>query len=203
MKRRSGLYGVALVLIGLFGAGAGLGQLTGLPTLPSLSFAHAAPDTPAAHAMARSTPTKITIPSIGVSAPITPVGTAADGTVATPPLVENNLAGWYDKGPSPGEMGPAIVVGHVDGPRGESVFYKLGKMKPGDKVQIDLANHRVAVFSVYSVEVYDKAHFPGHRVYDDYSRPGLRLITCGGKYVGGSVGYADNIVVYASLVIRG
>jgi len=203
MRRPSGPYGVVLVFLGIFGAGAGLGQLTGLPTMPSFGLAHARPTGAAAHALARSTPTKISIPAIGVDAPITPVGLAADGTIATPPLNQNNLAGWYQKGPSPGQLGPAVVVGHVDGPRGESVFYKLGQLKPGDRVQVDLANHRLAVFSVYSVEVYNKSNFPGKRVYQDYSRPGLRLITCGGKYVGGSTGYADNIVVYASLVIRG
>jgi hypothetical protein len=153
--------------------------------------------------MARSVPTRISIPAIGVSAPVTPVGLAGDGTIATPPLAEDNLAGWFSGGPSPGEMGPAIVVGHVDGPRGESVFYRLGTMRPGDAIRLDLADHRVAMFTVYSVEVYPKGRFPGKRVYDDYSRPGLRLITCGGKFVGGSLGYADNIVVYAALTIRG
>lgn len=153
--------------------------------------------------MARSTPTKISIPSIGVYARITSVGVAADGTIAAPPIDDNNLAGWFSGGPSPGQNGPAVIVGHVDGPNGESVFYQLGKLKPGEKVQVNLANHRVAMFGVYSVEFYPKGKVPGSRVYGDYSRPGLRLITCGGKYVGGSLGYEDNVVVYASLLVRG
>jgi hypothetical protein len=198
-----GMFGAVLVFVGLFGAGAGLGQLMGAPTLPGLGLAHSRPVGPAALAMARSTPTKISIPDIGVDAPVASVGLASDGTVATPPLRENNLAGWYSGGPSPGQMGPAVVVGHVDGPGGESVFYKLGKLRPGDRVQIDLANHRAAMFVVYSVESYPKGKFPGDRVYGDYTRPGLRLITCGGRYVGGSLGYADNVVVYASLTMRG
>jgi hypothetical protein len=37
-------------------------------------------------------------------------------------------------------------------------------------------------------------------VYGDFTRPGLRLITCGGRWVGGELGYADNVVVFASLV---
>ena len=130
--------------------------------------------------MARSTPTRISIPAIGVSAPIMQVGLAADGTIGTPPLADNNLAGWYAGGPSPGQLGPAVVVGHVDGPHGESVFYHLGKLKPGQTVRLDLADRRTAVFTIYSVEYYPKGQFPGDRVYGDYSRPGLRLITCGG-----------------------
>lgn len=191
------------MLLGLFGAGAGLGQLAGAPSLPSFGLAHSKATGPAAHALARSTPTKIRIRSIGVTAPVMSVGLAADGTINTPPLNNNNVTGWYSGGPSPGQMGPAVIVGHVDGPTGESVFYQLGRMRPGDKIQVDLANHRVAMFSVYSVEVYSKGRFPGDRVYNDYTRPGLRLITCGGTWVGGSTGYSDNIVVYAQLTYRG
>jgi hypothetical protein len=138
-----------------------------------------------------------------VNAPIMQVGLAPDGTIATPPLGDNNLAAWYQGGPSPGQMGPAVVVGHVDGPRGESVFYNLGKLKPGQIIRFTLADRRTAVFTIYSVEYYPKGRFPGSRVYGDYSRPGLRLITCGGAFVGGSTGYADNVVVYASLQARG
>jgi sortase family protein len=201
--RRSGLAGAALVTVGLFGAGAGLGLLAGAPPLPSLSFAHAEPAGAVAMAIGRSTPTRILIPAINVSAPIMPVGLASTGAIDTPPLSNNNLAGWYAGGPSPGQLGPAVIVGHVDGPQGESVFYNLGRLRPGQLITLDLANHRAAMFSVYSVEVYPKDNFPADRVYGDYSRPGLRLITCGGRYVGGSLGYADNVVVYAALTLRG
>jgi hypothetical protein len=201
--RSYALFGAVLVFVGLFGVGAGLGLFVGAPVLPSLNLAHTKPTGPAATAMARSVPTRIMIPSIGVSAPIMTVGLAADGTIGTPPLADSNLAAWYSGGPSPGEMGPAIIVGHVDGPHGESVFYQLGKLKPGETVQMSLADHKTAMFSIYSVEYYPKGKFPGDRVYGDYTRPGLRIITCGGAFLGGSTGYADNIVVYATLKLRG
>lgn len=202
MKRPFWIIGAVLVFLGLFGAGAGLGELTGVPSLPGLGFAHAKPSGSTAAAMARSAPVTISIPSIGVHAPVMQVGLAGNGAVATPPLGQANLAGWYSGGPAPGEMGPAIVVGHVDGPHGPSVFYQLGTVRPGAQVRLDLADHQTALFTVYSVEFYPKGKFPGDRVYDDYTRPGLRLITCGGPFLGGSVGYADNVVVYASLTPR-
>ena len=192
-----------MVFVGLFGVGAGLGLFVGAPALPGLGLAHAKPAGPAGTAMARSTPTRIEIPAIGVSAPIMTVGLAGDGTIGTPPLDNSNLAAWYSGGPAPGEMGPAIIVGHVDGPHGESVFYELGKLKPGETVTMSLADHKTAEFSIYSVEYYPKGEFPGDRVYGDYSRPGLRIITCGGAFLGGATGYADNVVVYASLIVRG
>ncbi len=199
MRRAFCALGAMLVILGLFGMGAGLGEMMGVPSLPGLGVAHPSPTGDAAPAMARSAPTEIQIPSIGVDAPVMQVGLAANGAVATPPLDQPNLAGWYSGGPAPGEMGPAVVVGHVDGPRGASVFYRLASVRPGQQVRVVLADHRTALFTVYSVDYYPKGKFPGDRVYDDYSRPGLRLITCGGPYLGGSVGYADNIVVYASL----
>ena len=104
-----------------------------------------------------------------MSAPVDDGRTGRRRPINTPPLNNNNLAGWYSGGPSPGQMGPAVIVGHVDGPRVKSVFYQLGKMRPGEKIQVDLANHRVAMFSVYSVEVYSKGKFPGDRVYNDYT----------------------------------
>jgi hypothetical protein len=57
----------------------------------------------------------------------------------------------------------------------------------------------VAVFEVNSVERFGKTRLPMRRLYADFSRPGLRLITCGGRWVGGDTGYADNIIVFASL----
>jgi hypothetical protein len=197
------LLGAALVLFGLFGVGDALGQLASAPSLPGASSAHSGPGGPAARPIARSTPTRISIPSIGVSAPVTSVGLAANGAIAVPPLSRNNLAGWYSGGPAPGQMGPAVLVGHVDGPQGQSVFYQLGNLKPGAKITVELANHRTALFTVYSVEYYPKGRFPGSRVYGDYSRPGLRLITCGGRFLGGSIGYADNVVAYATMTLRG
>ena len=205
-KRRPGRHAGAstmaawlLVFVGIFGTGAGIGLFAGAPSLPGLGMAHTKPLGPAVPPMARSTPTRISIPAIGISAPLMTVGLADDGTIATPPLANSNLAGWFGGGPAPGQLGPAVVVGHVDGPHGESIFYHLGQLKPGQTVRLDLANHHVATFTIYSVESYPKGKFPGDRVYGDYTRPGLRLITCGGEFVGGATGYADNVVVYASL----
>jgi hypothetical protein len=202
-RRPNGLIAVGLVIIGLFAIGAGLGALAGAPVLPGLGLAHSEPGGAGVTPIARSSPVKISIPAINVSAPVARVGLAPNGAIGVPPLSDNNLAGWYSGGPAPGQLGPAVIVGHVDGPSGKSVFYRLGQLKPGEKVNLSLANHHVALFTIYSVEYYPKGKLPGDRVYGDMSRPGLRLITCGGNFIGGTVGYADNIVVYATMTLRG
>ncbi len=188
-----------LVVFGLFATGLGLGQLGGGLPLPHL-FGDPNDGAPKSPALSRSTPTRVTIPRIAVTAPIHSVGLAADGTIAVPPLAEKNTVGWYDQGPTPGQDGPAVLVGHVDTRSGPSVFYKLGKLRKGDKIMISRADHRLATFQVDAVRAYPKSAVPATEVYGDFSRPGLRLITCGGDWVGGDEGYADNVVVFASLL---
>jgi hypothetical protein len=190
---------VVLVLLGVFGTGAGLGRSAGRPWDGLVTRSTQTGDTGAA-ALPASRPVRLAVPSIGVTAPVTRVGLAADGTGGVPPLERHAETGWYDRGPTPGEIGPAIIVGHADTRSGPSVFYDLRKLRPGDPVEVTRADGSVAVFAVSSVERFDKDNLPVERVYGDRSGPGLRLITCGGQFVGGSVGYADNVIAFATLV---
>jgi hypothetical protein len=194
-----GWLAAGLVFIGLFAVAAGLGAATGFD-LNDLFRGPAQPPPRAFPVLDPSTPQRLTIPSIKVEAPIMNVGLAEDGTVAVPPLKRHNEAGWFDEGPTPGQFGPALIVGHADTRTGPSVFKDLDKMKPGAKIEVLRRDHSVAVFKVNSVEHYGKAKLPLRRVYGDYSRPQLRLVTCGGTWLGGSQGYADNVIVFASLV---
>jgi hypothetical protein len=191
---------VFLVLVGLFATGAGLGQATG-PL--SWSGWFGAGDDPPARAfpvLEPSPPIRIRIPSIEVRAAVHRVGVAADGSIAVPPVQRHNEAGWYERGPSPGQFGPAIIVGHVDSRTGPSVFHDLGRLRKGATVEVTREDRRVAVFEVGSVERFGKGRLPADRVYGDYRRPGLRLITCGGRWLGSGNGYADNVIVFATLV---
>jgi sortase (surface protein transpeptidase) len=188
-----------LVFVGLFAVGAGLGAATGF----DLGDLFKGPDKPPPRefpVLEPSTPRRLTIPSIKVEAPILKVGLAKDGSVDVPPLKRHNEAGWFDGGPTPGQFGPALIVGHADTRTGPSVFHDLGKLKPGQKVEVLRADNRVAVFQINSVEHFGKEKLPIKRVYGDYSRPSLRLVTCGGTWLGGDRGYSDNVIVFASLI---
>lgn len=187
-----------LALFGLFATGLGLGQLGAGPGLPHL-FGDPASGAPKSAALPRSVPTRVSIPRIGVSATVHPVGLDDAGDIAVPALSEKNTVGWYRLGPTPGQDGPAVLVGHVDTRAGPSVFASLGKLKQGDRVLVSRKDSRLATFRVDAVRAYPKSAVPTGQVYGDFSRPGLRLITCGGDWIGGDLGYADNIVVYASL----
>ncbi|BCY06125.1 class F sortase [Actinoplanes sp. L3-i22] len=199
-RRRWPIGGIALALffVGLFAVAMGLGVSTGF----DLGLFRG-PDEPPPRAfpvLEPSRPERLSIPDLKIDAPILEVGLAGDGTVDVPPLKRHNEVGWFDGGPTPGQFGPALFVGHADTRTGPSVFHDLGKLKPKQRIEVDRADGTVAVFEVNSVERYDKDRLPVNRVYGDFSRPSLRLMTCGGKWLGGDQGYADNVVVYASLV---
>lgn len=188
---------VVLVLVGVFATGAGLGRTAG-----PFDWADAGPAArqgPDEDRLPASRPVSLVVPSIKVTAPVMPVGQAKDGSIDVPPLSKHNETGWYDRGPTPGEPGRAIIVGHVDTKSGPSVFYDLGKLKPGDRIEVTRADKRVVIFKVDTVEHFDKANLPADRVYGDDGPPGLRLITCGGEWLGGRTGYADNVIAFASL----
>ncbi|MEU3984208.1 class F sortase [Streptomyces sp. NPDC026672] len=141
---------------------------------------------------------RVTIPSIQVDAPVMPVGLDTDGWVAAPPPEDPNLAGWFTGAVSPGEKGTAVVVGHVDNQSGPAVFYGLGSLKKGNKVEVRRKDGRTAVFEIYGIEVFSKENFPGDRVYGSKGTPELRVITCGGGFSKQN-GYDGNVVVFARL----
>ncbi|MFJ4602989.1 class F sortase [Streptomyces griseoluteus] len=169
------------------------------PPPPSpVSVPAAAPAKPAAP-MARSLPVRVTIPAAGVdTGPVLQLGLAADGTVEVPSVAQASRIGWYSKGVTPGETGPAVLIGHYDTVKGPAVLRNVGKIKQGARITVARADGSSAVFSVRTVEQVDKDAFPTAKVYGDTTRPELRLITCGGAIENGH--RPDNIIVYGDLV---
>jgi sortase (surface protein transpeptidase) len=148
----------------------------------------------------RSEPVHLDIPRIGVHTDVTPVGLNPDGTVGVPPLDTGAPAAWYQYLASPGDPGPAVLLGHVDTYRGPAVFYRIHELRPGDAIQVRLADGRSVDFAVDSVRTYPKTEFPTEAVYGLSTEPVLRLVTCGGPFDEDRRTYLGNVVVYASLV---
>ncbi|MFE5818397.1 class F sortase [Streptomyces sp. NPDC056479] len=147
----------------------------------------------------RSSATRLAIPYISVDAELMDLRLDSERRLPAPPEDKPDLVGWYADGPSPGEPGTAIAVGHLDTDTGPAVFGGLGELKRGKRIEIRRADGRTAVYSVDAIKTYRKDKFPNREVYGARSRPELRLITCGGNY-DRRTGYTGNVVVYAHLI---
>jgi hypothetical protein len=171
---------------------------TPTPALPTTALpTPVATPTPEAPHLSRSTPIRLQIPAIGVDTALMELGLLPDGTLEVPP--NGFPAGWYNGGPTPGELGPAVIAGHVDW-TGPAVFYNLHKLQPNDRVTVTRMDGSVAVFSVSQVQEFPKDAFPTARVYGDIGSAALRLITCGGVFNHQTGHYVDNIIVFATFV---
>lgn len=171
-------------------------------------------------------PIAIRIPDIDVKAsfidPSECCGLNLDATIQVPDISNTKTAsanvkraGWYRASPIPGdkadptgEIGPAIILGHINGDKQQGVFAKLSTLKAGDKhlVYIDRSDGKTAVFEVTLNSKVDKDDFPTKSVYGMTQDPEIRLISCGGRldpqYNEGPAHhrYIDQIIVYGKLV---
>ncbi|MEU3456350.1 class F sortase [Micromonospora sp. NPDC006766] len=151
-------------------------------------------------ALSRSTPTSVTIPTIGVHAEIMSLGLNPDGSIEVPPLAQAMKAGWYSLGASPGEAGNAVIVGHVDSSKlGPAVFFNLGALKPGDTISVAREDGSTATFTVNEVKSYPKTDFPTELVYGPSDTPSLRVVTCGGAFDQSAGSYVDNVIAFATM----
>ena len=214
---------VAVVLAVLGAAALGVGVLNQRPSPPSAQVVAAArplgsttptpQPTPTADAgkgsaaqdvdtptpsSGRVVPTSVSIPRLGVSESLVRLGLNADGTLEVPQ--DPAKPGWYTKAPTPGEIGPSVIAGHVTWNGEPAVFFELAKMRIGDEVEVDRKDGSTAVFEVTRTQEVLKDEFPTDDVYGFVDYPALRLITCGGRYDAKAKRYLSNFVVYAKLV---
>ncbi|MET0233894.1 MAG: class F sortase [Kibdelosporangium sp.] len=180
-----------------------LSACSGEQATPQIQQAATAPaetsSRPDATTLPASPPTEISIPRIKAKSTLIALGLNADETVQVPPVTQPMQAGWYDKAPTPGEIGPAVILGHVDGNHQPGIFYRLKEMVRGDEILVSRKDGRTAHFVVDRVEQVSKKKFPTDQVYGDTTKPELRLITCGGTFDHSVKSYEDNIIVFASL----
>ena len=188
---------IAVALVG-DGASSGTGREVAATVAlapPEARAAQPAPMPPVT--MSRSVPVRVAIPAIGVDSDLMDLGLQPDRTIEVPP--GGFPAGWYTGAPTPGELGPAIILGHVDW-QGPGVFHDLHLLRPDDQVTVSRADGSAAVFRVTAVEQYPKDSFPTDTVYGNTDHAGLRLITCGGVLNPQTGSHDDNIVVFAELL---
>jgi LPXTG-site transpeptidase (sortase) family protein len=142
-------------------------------------------------------PQRLLVPVIGVNAPVESLGLDAQGRMATPSRPEN--VGWYSPGVTPGDVGNAVIDGHLDWTSGPAVFWKLGRVRRGDELTIVRADGSQARFSVQTTSVmpYDAST---DSLFTRSGPPSLTLITCYGAWDRQRGTYQQRLVVRAALV---
>ncbi|WP_334148210.1 class F sortase [Microbacterium sp.] len=146
---------------------------------------------------AAGVPQRVQIPSIGVDSALEDLALGDGGRLGAP--VDFDLAGWYADGVVPGDVGPAIIAGHVDSPTAPAVFARIGELVPGAEVIVTMSDGSALTFEVSGSVQSPKAEFPTAAVYSNVPAPELRLITCGGVFDTSTGHYLDNLIVFAQL----
>ncbi|MBP9821751.1 MAG: class F sortase [Candidatus Pacebacteria bacterium] len=141
-------------------------------------------------------PVHISIPSIGVDADIESVGKIEDGKMGVPFIPMN--VGWYKHGPRPGELGSAVMDGHVNWFGGmDAVFTNLHTIQIGDEIFIVDDGGIQRIFVVERLERY-RPHDDAREIFkshDDLVR--LNLITCDGPWDDVMKTHSFRLVVFA------
>lgn len=148
--------------------------------------------------LTRSVPTHLRISRVGIDTDLISLGLNPDRSIEVPPDTAGSPAGWYRNLASPGEPGPAVILGHLDSPADKGVFFNLGAVRQGDTVEVSRRDGSSVTFTVDMVAAYSRAAFPTAGVYGRTTHPGLRLVTCGGKFTAAN-GYEDSVIVFASM----
>ncbi|RJT97394.1 class F sortase [Arthrobacter frigidicola] len=215
-NRRSSRLAAAAVALFLLSGCASEAPAQMLENPPTMSASPSAPPTPAPATTApqvqtpttapalpvlpESRPASFRIPSTGATSELLSLGLRDNGSLEVPPDGPGAPAGWFNGSPTPGERGPAVLLGHVNATDGgPGIFAELRKLKAGDTIEVTRENGTKAVFTFDRGEQYAKDAFPTQKVYGNTEGAELRLITCDG-FDPETGEFDDNYVVYAKLV---
>ena len=170
------------------------------PPAASPSALPAAPETEQVpqDVLPASAPTRVRVPALGVDTALVTLGLEPSGAMQVPDGGAD--VGWYDRSPTPGQVGPTVLAGHVSWDGEPGVFFDLGGLAPGELVDVARTDGATVTYRVTGVEQYPKDAFPTLEVYGNTPGPELRLITCGGSFDDASGHHRDNVVVYAEMV---
>jgi predicted small lipoprotein YifL len=200
-SRNQGVVVAATLLASFALAGCGSSDpVAAPPAAPAAAGAANAADAPVTTPYDGLRPTRVRVPKIGADSSLISIALDSSGNIAVPSANKPMQAAWYRLSPVPGDVGPAIILGHVDGNKQEGVFFNLKKLVAGDQILVDRSDGKEVKFVVDHETEVPKDDFPQDAVFGNTTKPQLRLITCGGVFDHAAHSYKDNIVVYANLV---
>lgn len=141
---------------------------------------------------------RLVIASIGVDAPIEPVGLDAQQAMAAPSSLDT--VGWFSRGPVPGEPGDAVIDGHYGLPSTPAVFRNLDRLRPGDTLHVIWPDGRQLQFRIETVAFLAANSPPPPDVFSRSGPARLSLITCAGQWEQSQRTYNERLIVTAELM---
>ncbi|MEU9781675.1 sortase [Streptomyces phaeochromogenes] len=135
---------------------------------------------------------------LAVDVPVVLAVLTGCSSAADKPAEKGMTAGWYIGGSVPGEVGPAVIIGHNDTRFGKAVFHDLKKITKGADSTVTDDRGESAKFTVTDTESVSKDSFSTEKVYGPTKDRALRLVTCDGGF--DAEGHpVNNLIVYATL----
>jgi hypothetical protein len=157
----------------------------------------ATPEPAAAPQASAGLPQRIRIPRLRIDTSVEHVGLTQDGAMDVPKRYDT--VGWYKLGTRPGEIGSAVMAGHLDSKTGPAIFWRLRELRPGDDLFVRSDDGQERRFVVQGTETYRFDDAPLERIFAAADGALLNLITCGGTFDRRSENYDQRLVVFAAL----
>ncbi len=143
-------------------------------------------------------PLTLRVPKLGIDTTIQQTGLNAKGNMGVPTNYTD--VAWYRHGTVPGQIGSAVVDGHVDNGLGlAGVFKNLQKLTKGDDIYVVTKKGRELHFVVEEAVTYPYKAVPLEKLFTRKDDARLNLITCGGTWVKAEKTYDERVVIYTRL----
>jgi sortase A len=150
------------------------------------------------HTVSKSYPIRIKIPKIHVDAAIENIGITQGGAMDVPGSIMDG--GWYKYGSVPGNIGSAVIDGHIDGKNGEAgVFALLHLLGKGDNIYI-VDNKGKSIFFIVSKTRMFNLKEDTSGIFNQTDGRHLNLITCSGTWDNSQQFYTKRLVVFADIL---
>ena len=161
------------------------------------------PEQLAAEVRLAALPARLRIPSLSIDSPLEYLGITEEGKMDVPK--ELMSAGWFAQSVRPGELGNALLTGHVSQIRQgkkvkDGIFDNLRRIKIGDEIIVEDEKGETHTFAVREVRKYD----PDDRAEEVFiaqdGKAHLNLITCEGEWDPVAQSYTERLVVFADKI---
>ena len=139
-------------------------------------------------------PVRLTIPKLNIDTTILHLGLTKEGNMDVPSDLVNT--GWYKYGPRPGNVGSAVIAGHLEGVKEKGIFIHLGNLVKGDTISVHDDTGATISFIVREARLYNQDERPAE-VFNNTNGSHLNLITCTGTWNNAQQRYSKRLVVFA------